>query len=579
MDANLSLALSMHSSKGAYALLLGSGISSAAGVPTGWGIVLDLVQRLARLRREDPGDDPAAWYLTTFGEEADYSKLLAKVARTATERHALLRSYFEASEEDQLAHRKEPTKAHHAIAALAKSQHIKVILTTNFDRLLERALEAAGITPTVISSPGAVDGALPFVHATCTVVKLHGDYMDTRIKNTTSELAKYDRKFDRLLARVFDEFGLLVCGWSADWDIALRAAVEKAPTRRFTTYWAARGALTPAAKDLCQLRDAQVMPIADADSFFVDLAEKVRSLSAIDAVHPLAAPVAVATLKRYITDPQRRIDLSDLVTGECERVAAGIADAVMPVQRTDTPYATARVMKYEALTSVLRELIATGCYWGTDEQAALWASCVYRLGNRPQIGGSLAMITLRRYPALVVIYAGGIAAFAGRRYGALRALLDVRTNTERGEAFLVVQADPCWVLEKPAANAVFGMSNLSTPTSEHLATLMRETVRPFVPDDERYEDLFDQFEFLLACVRYDLMAASSWPHITPARFWWRNTMYQRQLSPAVSAFLAEAKEAGTGWAPLQAGLFGGDVARFENASKVVTETSRKTLLG
>jgi hypothetical protein len=43
MDATLSLAITLTNTKGATALLLGSGVFSAAGIPTGWGITLDLV--------------------------------------------------------------------------------------------------------------------------------------------------------------------------------------------------------------------------------------------------------------------------------------------------------------------------------------------------------------------------------------------------------------------------------------------------------------------------------------------------------------------------------------------------------
>ncbi len=33
--------------EGRYAVLLGSGISSAAGIPTGWGIAMDLIKQMA----------------------------------------------------------------------------------------------------------------------------------------------------------------------------------------------------------------------------------------------------------------------------------------------------------------------------------------------------------------------------------------------------------------------------------------------------------------------------------------------------------------------------------------------------
>ena len=72
------------------------------------------------------------------------------------------------------------------------------------------------------------------------------------------------------LDRIFDEFGLIVCGWSADWDSALRKAIFRAPSRRFTTYWAVRGEPGDKAQRLIDHRRAQVISIKDADTFFHD---------------------------------------------------------------------------------------------------------------------------------------------------------------------------------------------------------------------------------------------------------------------------------------------------------------------
>jgi hypothetical protein len=71
IDPILSLAFSMHSNKGVYALLLGSGVSRSAGIPTGWEIVLDLVRKIASLKGADCGPDPAAWYARTFKKDPD----------------------------------------------------------------------------------------------------------------------------------------------------------------------------------------------------------------------------------------------------------------------------------------------------------------------------------------------------------------------------------------------------------------------------------------------------------------------------------------------------------------------------
>lgn len=44
------LAFSMYSNKGAYALLLGSGISRSAHIPTGWKIESCLIEQLAAVK-------------------------------------------------------------------------------------------------------------------------------------------------------------------------------------------------------------------------------------------------------------------------------------------------------------------------------------------------------------------------------------------------------------------------------------------------------------------------------------------------------------------------------------------------
>ena len=46
-DPPIRLAFSMAENKGVFALLLGSGLSRSAGIPTGWEITLDLVRRIA----------------------------------------------------------------------------------------------------------------------------------------------------------------------------------------------------------------------------------------------------------------------------------------------------------------------------------------------------------------------------------------------------------------------------------------------------------------------------------------------------------------------------------------------------
>ena len=192
LSPQLSLAFGVASSPGVYALVIGSGVSRSAQIPTGWEIVLDLVRKLAAAEGDDPEPDPARWYSSKYGEAPQYSALLEQLGPKGAERQSLLRPYFEATEEEKAEGMKTPTEAHRALADLVASGLVRVIVTTNFDRLLETALESAGVTPAVIATADQVAGALPLAHSGCTVVKVHGDYLDARIRNSDRELAEYE---------------------------------------------------------------------------------------------------------------------------------------------------------------------------------------------------------------------------------------------------------------------------------------------------------------------------------------------------------------------------------------------------
>lgn len=93
VDPLLSLAISMQSNPGIYALLLGSGVSRSAGIPTGWEVTMDLTRKVAELQGEDPNPDPERWYVDKYGMRPDYSRLLLEVAGFPAERQALLRGF------------------------------------------------------------------------------------------------------------------------------------------------------------------------------------------------------------------------------------------------------------------------------------------------------------------------------------------------------------------------------------------------------------------------------------------------------------------------------------------------------
>ena len=152
-DSTVPLTFAVHSNPGAYAVLLGSGVSTGAGIPTGREIVADLTLKIAMLEGAGAVEDPIEWYRNSHGHDPDYSQLLGELAPSPAERSQLLRTYFEPTGAQRSQGVRMPGGAHRAMAQLAASGHLRLFLTTNFDRLLEQALNDVGVVPTVISTP------------------------------------------------------------------------------------------------------------------------------------------------------------------------------------------------------------------------------------------------------------------------------------------------------------------------------------------------------------------------------------------------------------------------------------------
>jgi hypothetical protein len=559
IDPLFSLAHSIHANKGVFALLLGSGISRSAGIPTGWEVTLDLAGRVAAMTGEDPGEDVEAWYLAKYGEEPNYSKLLHALARSPAERRRLLHAYFEPTPEEREQGIKLPSPAHRSIAKLVASGAVRVILTTNFDRLMELALQDEGIVPTVISTGDAVVGAAPLVHQTCVVVKLHGDYLDDRIKNTEEELSKFDKRMEKYLDRILDEFGMIYCGWSAEWDPALRSAVERCKSHRYTSYWTCTRPPGAKAADLVRLRRAEVVEIKDADTFFANLEDKVTSLQDLDRPAPLSVAAAVASLKRYVVEPKHRIRLHDLLVDEASRVAQVLKPALPGAFHVANPAEEARRRGRicEAATEILRHSFFHAALWGAPTEYLTKAlSMLLRFEST---GGLTNLLDIRRYPASLLMYSAGLGALAAGEFRLLNSLLTVTFHEQSRDR----------VGFRQLAAVSFGQTGVigpnlegrHTPVSDFYLEVMRPMMAGVVSDPET---TFDQLEVLIALVYLDAssdLASERW--LPWGRFAWLGRSFDEM--PALT-FVEHAKNAGANWPPLAAGMFGGSARRFQEVA-------------
>ncbi len=416
VDSRVMLANVVHAAPGVYAVLVGSGMSSAAGVPTGWQVVQDLIRKIALAEGVDPAeveDDPEAWWAKQGRPNPRYDTLLPALAPTDAARQALLRRYFESMPDGTQV---QPTQGHHLLAALAASDKVRIIVTTNFDRLIERALDQAGVAPQVISHTDALSGMTPLVHARTTVIKLHGDYLSLGLRNTKDELARYPEEIRALLDRVFDDYGLIVVGWSAEYDTALVEALESAPSRRYPTFWATfHGDLKEPARRLIAHRQACVIDTAGADEFLDDLVQKVIRLDQVAQRRNRPTPLRTYFLMPESSSAPQGWGVLPLLQLRAAAIVGPASPGTCGLIRAESREALLAALRVAALTNRLRNMagypaapaIREPPAPGTTVSAPFpsdWVAspggyqsydyCTYRIGGDATVGIS-ALVTVR----------------------------------------------------------------------------------------------------------------------------------------------------------------------------------------
>jgi len=429
------------------------------------------------------------------------------MAPTSAGRRAVLARFFDPSDQNRDEGLKTPGIAHRAIAELVRRGAIRVILTTNFDRLLERALEDVGISPQIVATVEAVAGMTPLVHSACTIIKLHGDVAALEQRNTVDELSKYPEAFDTLVDHILDDYGLVVCGWSADWDVALVAAFERARRRRYPLYWAARSRPRAEAAKLVAQHGAVVIEGVPADELFSDLLGRLDALDRL-AEPPLSRELAVARLKRLLPDPTKHIEVHDLLLKEVDKIADAVA-----AHPSSPPEATGQAWQdmHEALarnTSTLLHLLATGVFFDRDRlHTETWLTVIGRLmRTRKQPNGvfDARCDALQHYPSLLALRAAGLAALLCRREDVLLRLLReptwrnrLRNNEEKSAVVALHDYD---VLDHNIINAFprWGGTQWLYPRAQLLMEALRDPFRVLEPDDDAYKALVNGYELRVA---------------------------------------------------------------------------------
>lgn len=486
----MSLALALDVGPGTLAVLVGAGASVSAGLPTAWEVRQELIRRVARAEGLPTPEDPEAWWVERGGSTG-YDDLLTELASTPAGRRDLLREFFEPTDEEWERGDKQPGAAHHALARLVAAGTVRVVLTINFDPLIETAIRQAGIEPVVVDSPAAVAGMEPLQHQRAVVVHLHGHYLSPETLNTPEELGAYPPAVGALLDEVFDRYGLLVVGWSAAWDVALRQRLQAARSPRYGTWWVDRAALREHALTVATARSARIV-VDDAGAFLSRAADAVDAVRERRIQDPAGAAAAVGYAKRALSGRTVAIGLHDTLRRELDRVAA-----LEPLRTQDFNLANEKVAgevarrrdQLLAGTATLAGLVATCAYWGDERTDSWWLPGIARLVPRGLGSGSLDLINLRLGPVALLTHAAGIAAVAAGR--------------DELVARLAAGQRMSWLGQVRTAAALFPPEVLWTDAADPELEL-REQLRPLLQDElglgaAAYDEAWERWA-LLCCL-------------------------------------------------------------------------------
>lgn len=585
IDTFSTLVMSVFSKKGVYALLLGSGISLQAKIMSGWKVTEDLIKKLALIQGEAWHTDAFEWFEQKYGCKAEYSKLLEQLGKKPSEMESLLRPYFESSEEDKEFGYKKPTDAHKAIADMAKRGYFKVIITTNFDRLMESALDEIGVAYQVICHESEITSRVPIYHHPLTLLKINGDYKDCRFRNTEEELSNYPQELISYLDAILKNFGLITCGWSATWDKALIQQLISNRNHRYSYFYTYLGNKSNEIEKLETESQGESLQIDGADNFFTEINERIKALEMINGKNlEVDAEVAIARIKTYISDLKKLIQYTDLYENITDRLLKDTREMVYGPEYPNAAFFEKAIAENANALSTLLPMSVVAVRWAEKEHHDAIVGSLFRIANRPIKVPSQCYdntVKLNHLLDTIYLYGLGIACLYYEKYGLFDKLLKVKF-LEHDHYFspYIIDQDNCWIADKETWNSTTGYNRLKTPFS----TTLGRVLRPYfsmIQKDEQFFSYFCLFEKLLAMYYHWLICKAlqiaMWPPM--GMFCWQPAYLERSHKMVYSEFFESVAGEQENSKVFKSGMFDGRYDLFKESYNAVTETEKKALAG
>lgn len=282
------LAINLADGRRRFILFCGAGVSKDGGIPSGKDILIDTLGKIYQQEQKKEKyskEDIENWYQQHKSLKGmTYSQILDLVYPGMEQKRLYLNGFFEG---------KEPSEVHRLIAKMVKLGLIRFIITTNFDNLIEKALDLEGLRDkySVISTNDQAKNSDTWDKVDiCRIYKIHGDKDQGPVKNSPKELEKLDDYMERDFQELVNRHGVVVLGYAGE-DKGVMRCLESREYHRYPIYWQYRHNVNNQVKNMMLNQDGVLIQCASASESLNELLDR------IEMIHRTSSTDTIETIK------------------------------------------------------------------------------------------------------------------------------------------------------------------------------------------------------------------------------------------------------------------------------------------
>jgi hypothetical protein len=302
------LAINLADERKRFVLFCGAGISKESSISSGHDILIDTLGKIYQQEHQKEtftAEEIEKWYQQKEDlKDMTYSEVLDLIYPGMEQKRLYLNNFFGG---------KLPGESHKAIAKMVKLGLIRFIVTTNFDNLIEKALDLEGLNDkySVISTNDQARNSDSWDKVEfCRVYKIHGDKDQGPIRNSPKELEKLDEYLERDFQELINRHGVIILGYAGEDEGVIRC-FERREYHRYPIYWQYRTDVNKRVENMIFNQDGVLIKHDSASGFLIELLdriERVRRSSETDTVETIKSDYEQIIIRNNPLEIKARIE-------------------------------------------------------------------------------------------------------------------------------------------------------------------------------------------------------------------------------------------------------------------------------